>query len=844
MVASTSIASSSSSQVTMPVVSSTDETAPLLGKASTSKASESKKKPFYRARPMWLVPFAIVASVVRGMTIAPRVEVYTQLSCNNLYGRHDWNHTQHTAVSSKRYQVLLAEADPVGPHLHHFSAHLPSIPQHSKPLHGASSNWTVDLPSSPALVPAPDDIEITPISHSARLRAPAGEMDPRRLPSKRCTSDPAVQAGAARLQTIMTTTMGLLSALTTGWWGGFGERHGRTRVLAISTLGLLLTDLTFILVSTPGSILSRHGHKLLIVAPVLEGLLGGWSTLQSTTSAYISDCTSPGSRAQIFSRFTGVFYVGFAVGPAVGGWLISESEVWGPSLGAPAHERTVTLVFWAAICCSMINFFLVLLIFPESLGTKTRESAVKESLERKKLGMPAGTKVNVKGKQRMVLPLSAVDECEVGADLLVAEEDSVVASSSNKRLDSEVDSGSVGNGGGVISHFLRPLAVFMPMVVYEPSWTGIGFKKRTDWSLTILAAALFGLMLSTGVYQIKYLYAVHTYSWGAEKLGYYISMMGGLRAIFLLFLLPIIIGFFKPKPPTKGKATKQATNSYGVAQAAILGSTSSLALSIGPPSPSKDTFIIKPKPTRAQLGREITFDLMLTRLSLVIDIIGHSLVACLPAPNAGGHHRMVKNMDVVGNEAAFVLASALNGFGAGSVPAIHSLALCLMQLRVLGREAAKAAKGHVFGVEDEELDFDEDTRLPGTGELFGALAVLQAVGQMILGPMLFGLIYSDTVADFPKTVFVVASAICFLSLLLIFSLHNPVRAPKGSPFSKSKPMPTMVRRRRDGVLVERGRSRVSKDLRGGAIPYYHITSPISPSYDATSSATVDATRRV
>ncbi len=50
-----------------------------------------------------------------------------------------------------------------------------------------------------------------------------------------------MQSGAARLQTIMTTTMGILSALTTGWWGHFGETHGRTRVLAVSTFGLFMT---------------------------------------------------------------------------------------------------------------------------------------------------------------------------------------------------------------------------------------------------------------------------------------------------------------------------------------------------------------------------------------------------------------------------------------------------------------------------------------------------------------------------------------------------------------------------------------------------------------------------
>jgi hypothetical protein len=35
--------------------------------------------------------------------------------------------------------------------------------------------------------------------------------------------------------------MGLLSAFTTGWWGRFGERHGRTKVLFFATLGLFLT---------------------------------------------------------------------------------------------------------------------------------------------------------------------------------------------------------------------------------------------------------------------------------------------------------------------------------------------------------------------------------------------------------------------------------------------------------------------------------------------------------------------------------------------------------------------------------------------------------------------------
>lgn len=144
------------------------------------------------------------------MTLAPRLEVFTQLSCNNLYGHHEWNHTQSVSnFSSDVYPAI----DPLQSNFHPYTLF-------SKPEVTFSNNQ---------LATTGDDSDSD------------GTDDPRRIPSTRCFSDPAVQAGAARLQTIMTTTMGLLSALTTGWWGHFGERHGRTRVLAVSTLGLFLT---------------------------------------------------------------------------------------------------------------------------------------------------------------------------------------------------------------------------------------------------------------------------------------------------------------------------------------------------------------------------------------------------------------------------------------------------------------------------------------------------------------------------------------------------------------------------------------------------------------------------
>lgn len=152
------------------------------------------------------------------MTLAPRLEVFTQISCNTLYGHHKWNHTQSPSPSlyssSHISNVPLhASIDPLGPHFYPYIL----------PERGVTFIQHLN-----------DQLEV----NVGRDEDTDSEVARR---AARCLSDPAVQAGAARLQTIMTTTMGLLSALTTGWWGHFGERHGRTRVLALSTLGLFIS---------------------------------------------------------------------------------------------------------------------------------------------------------------------------------------------------------------------------------------------------------------------------------------------------------------------------------------------------------------------------------------------------------------------------------------------------------------------------------------------------------------------------------------------------------------------------------------------------------------------------
>ncbi|KAJ7494774.1 major facilitator superfamily-domain-containing protein [Mycena galericulata] len=666
---------------------------PLLARSTT----RPPKKPFYRARPLWLVPFAVTAALVRGMTLAPRVEVFTQLSCSRLH--HSYNHTATVTTWVEATSVMPAHAplyfglDPLGPQLN------------PNPTQGlVFLNETGDEPW--------DDND-------------TGGDDPRRVPSPRCMSDPAVQA--ARIQTMFTITMGLLSALTTGWWGRFGERHGRTKVLAIATLGLFLTDLTFILASTPSTPFSSHGNKLLLIAPAVEGILGGYSTLQSATSAYISDCTSSGSRASVFSRFTGVAFLGFGLGPVIGGWLIRHPIAFltGPPHPGQPQAQSVTSVFWVAICCSFINLCLVLFVFPESTTQEQRELASGKG----------------KGKARDASGSGALD--------VVTEETEARPARS-----------------GIIRQFLSPVAIFLPVPIFVNGST----RKRKDWSLTLLAAAMFAYMLSTGLYQIKYLYAGHVYGWGAEQLSYYISFLGTSRALFLLFCFPLIISTFKPKsklPKSKAVSAPKA----------------------------------KPKPTKSHIAQEIKFDLGLSRLSLCIDIVANLSIVFAPAPSYKMHSQTFNdvgmssgvNSEFQNSQALFIVASWAQSLSAGAAPAMQSLALCIIQARSL------------LAAEADQVTPATDA---GTGTLFGALAVLQAGGQMVLGPLLFGLVYSGTVATFPKAVFVTAIGIMFLALTAIMLVRSPLSEVPGK---------AAVRRRRQINSLEeeqRGRSRVSKDLRG------------------------------
>lgn len=73
----------------------------------------------------------------------------------------------------------------------------------------------------------------------------------------------------------------------------------------------------------------------------------------------------------------------------------------------------------------------------------------------------------------------------------------------------------------------------------------------------------------------------------------------------------------------------------------------------------------------------------------------------------------------------FVGATSLACAGGGVMPGMQSLALCTLQARAIATKEIAVRAGEV-------QEHEADTELE-PGKLFGALAVIQAIGQNILG---------------------------------------------------------------------------------------------------------------
>ncbi|KAJ7056209.1 major facilitator superfamily domain-containing protein [Mycena amicta] len=271
---------------------------------------------------------------------------------------------------------------------------------------------------------------------------------------------------------------------------------------------------------------------------------------------------------------------------------------------------------------------------------------------------------------------------------------------------------------GLLQRILR-LAMFVlkPLAIVLPEKDAVGKRRRGAWNILLLVLCEGLMLLSASSVINQFLYALRTFQWDAEYLGYCISSIGFVKATYLVLILPLVFKFVKHRP------SRSEPEDEPIEQQQPL-----LLSSEEPASPS-----------RALASASATaFDLSLARFSVFVTMVTFALIPLAPTG------------------AFFILFISLGSFGAALEPAIHSIVLELYTRRVYlkGEGVAEA------------------------GKLFGVLAVVQAVFGNILGPTVYGSLYSATVANYPRTVFFVA----FVNTLFVFGLLAFVRL---SPLERS-----------------------------------------------------------
>src|SRR5688572_22010509 len=152
----------------------------------------------------------------------------------------------------------------------------------------------------------------------------------------------AMKYQASALQvTILLSIYSICQFLAAPVLGALSDRYGRRPVLIVSQLGssagyVLLGVVT--MMQWPNAMAALW---LIYLSRVIDGLSGGNI---STAQAYISDVTTPQTRAKGMGIIGAAFGIGFAAGPAIGGLLGGEGHESWPAFAAAAFCFLATVL--------------------------------------------------------------------------------------------------------------------------------------------------------------------------------------------------------------------------------------------------------------------------------------------------------------------------------------------------------------------------------------------------------------------------------------------------------------------------------------------------------------------
>ncbi|CAG7565084.1 unnamed protein product [Fusarium equiseti] len=178
---------------------------------------------------------------------------------------------------------------------------------------------------------------------------------------------PEVSADSAKFLLVMGLFTGVLSAVVAPKIGHLSDRYGRTRLMALASVGGVLNEFITILVAKyPDTI----DYRWLLLGSIFDGMTGSFTAGSVMSQSYTSDCTPPSKRAVFMGYMHACLFAGLAFGPLLGGYFVK----WTGSLVS---------IFYVVMGCHIAFMLFVWLIVPESLSER-RQLIAREKHQKEK----------------------------------------------------------------------------------------------------------------------------------------------------------------------------------------------------------------------------------------------------------------------------------------------------------------------------------------------------------------------------------------------------------------------------------------------------------------------------
>lgn len=177
-----------------------------------------------------------------------------------------------------------------------------------------------------------------------------------------------VQRKATLFMMAINLTTGILSAIVAPKLGHLSDRYGRTRLMALASVGGILNEIMTILAAKFSNTID---YRWLVLGATFDGLTGSFTAGSILSQSYTSDCTPPSKRSVSMGYIHACLFTGLAFGPLLAGQFVK----WTGSL---------LTIFYVVLGCHIFFMLFVALVVPESVSKRRRLLATEIWLKQKK----------------------------------------------------------------------------------------------------------------------------------------------------------------------------------------------------------------------------------------------------------------------------------------------------------------------------------------------------------------------------------------------------------------------------------------------------------------------------